>query len=94
MTLDGPSDLARMMQKVNRLAYEASANNRYATFFFATYKPDMRELRYLNAGHNPPVLIRAGGEDVPAVRSGRTGSGLLPFGNYEEQLIVLEPGDL
>src|SRR6185312_4933167 len=35
MTLDGPSDLARMMQKVNRLVYEASANNRYATFFFA-----------------------------------------------------------
>jgi sigma-B regulation protein RsbU (phosphoserine phosphatase) len=49
MTLDGPSDLARMMQKVNRLVYKASANNRYATFFFATYNPDTSELRYVNA---------------------------------------------
>jgi sigma-B regulation protein RsbU (phosphoserine phosphatase) len=57
MTLDGPSDLARMMQKVNQLVYEASANNRYAMFFFATYSPETRELRYVNAGHNPPMLI-------------------------------------
>ena len=42
MTLDAPHDLATMMEKVNRLVYEASATNRYATFFFATYNMQRR----------------------------------------------------
>ncbi|MGH9640313.1 MAG: PP2C family protein-serine/threonine phosphatase, partial [Bryobacteraceae bacterium] len=52
MTLYGSDDLAALMQKVNRLVYEASADNRYATFFFAVYDAASREMRYVNAGHN------------------------------------------
>jgi phosphoserine phosphatase RsbU/P len=39
ITSDGSSDLAKMMQRINSLVYEASASNRYATFFFATLGP-------------------------------------------------------
>jgi sigma-B regulation protein RsbU (phosphoserine phosphatase) len=94
MTLDGPSDLAAMMQRVNRLVYEASANNRYATFFFATYDPRTRELRYVNAGHNPPTLIRANNEEILRLDAGGMVVGLLPQADYVEQLVILNPGDL
>jgi phosphoserine phosphatase RsbU/P len=94
MTLDAPSDLARMMQKVNHLVYEASASNRYATFFFATYNPATFELRYVNAGHNPPMLIRSGNADVERLEAGGLVVGLLPQVNYDEQSIALERGDI
>jgi sigma-B regulation protein RsbU (phosphoserine phosphatase) len=94
MTLDGPSDLARMMQKVNRLVYEASANNRYATFFFATYDPAVGELRYVNAGHNPPLLIRRGSTEIVRLDAGGMVVGLLPSTDYVEQVVRVSSGDL
>jgi phosphoserine phosphatase RsbU/P len=94
MTLDGPSDLARVMQRVNRLVYESSTINRYATFFFATYNPATRELRYVNAGHNPPILLRIGATEVLRLEAGGVVVGLLPQAVYEEQSVLLCPGDL
>jgi sigma-B regulation protein RsbU (phosphoserine phosphatase) len=38
--------------------------------------------------------MRAGGEDVLRLEAGGLVVGLLPYANYEEQSIVLEPGDL
>ncbi|MGI8773171.1 MAG: PP2C family protein-serine/threonine phosphatase [Acidobacteriaceae bacterium] len=92
MTMDGPRDLAKLMQKVNRLVYEASANNRYATFFFATYDPATRELRYVNAGHNPPLVLR--GSSSLWLDGGGPVVGLLTDAGYEEHYVALEPGDL
>ncbi len=97
MTLEGPSDLAKTMKNVNRLVYEASANNRYATFFFATFDTAARELRYVNAGHNPPVLLRKnskGAADVIRLEAGGLVVGLLPFATYEEQAVSVNPGDV
>ncbi|MHB1960049.1 MAG: SpoIIE family protein phosphatase [Acidobacteriaceae bacterium] len=96
MTLDAPHDLAAMMEKVNRLVYEASASNRYATFFFATYNVETRELIYVNAGHNAPFLVRRHGETfrVERLEAGGPVIGLLPFAKYEEQRCLLQAGDL
>src|SRR5271170_3610539 len=52
VTLDNPRDFAKLMDKVNRLVYEASADNRYATFFFGALNPVTRILDCVNAGHN------------------------------------------
>ena len=46
------------MHNVNRLVYEASTSNRYATFFYAEYELSSRCMRFVNAGHNPPVILR------------------------------------
>jgi sigma-B regulation protein RsbU (phosphoserine phosphatase) len=97
MTLDGSMDLAMLMRKMNRLVYEASAVNRYATFFFAVYDPEARKLNYVNAGHNPPVLLRtpAGNRvEQKLLDVGGTVVGLLPDVTYEEQFVALAPGDL
>ncbi|HEY6447469.1 MAG TPA: GAF domain-containing SpoIIE family protein phosphatase, partial [Acidobacteriaceae bacterium] len=92
MTMDGPADLALLMSRVNRLVYESSATNRYATFFFAIYEPLQRLLRYVNAGHNPPYVLR--NNEVRPLDGGGPVIGLLPDALYEECRLLLEPGDL
>src|SRR6202043_1542593 len=51
-------DPADLMARVNRLVYQASSSNRYATLFYAEYDPATRRLSYVNAGHNPPIVLR------------------------------------
>jgi sigma-B regulation protein RsbU (phosphoserine phosphatase) len=92
VTLDNPRDFAKLMHKVNRLVYEASASNRYATFFFAAYDPQTRRLECVNAGHNPPIVLR--NDEVIRLEAGGPVVGLLPFAPYVEQTLTLEPGDL
>jgi sigma-B regulation protein RsbU (phosphoserine phosphatase) len=92
VTLDNPRNFALLMHKVNVLVYEASASNRYATFFFAAYDPRTRRLECVNAGHNPPVLLRNG--QVIRLEAGGPVVGLLPLAPYLEQALTLEPGDL
>ncbi len=96
MTLVGPRetaqlDLASLMQKMNQLVFEASAANRYATFFFAVCDPATRLLRYVNAGHNAPVLLR-GGDRILLEATGSV-VGLLQNVEYEERSLTLSPGD-
>ncbi len=95
-TLDAPKDMAPTLEKINRLVYEASASNRYATFFFATLNPQTSELTYVNAGHNAPFLLRRCGDgfDVRRLEAGGPVVGLLPVASYEEQRLQLAPGDL
>jgi sigma-B regulation protein RsbU (phosphoserine phosphatase) len=94
ITIDGSGDLAKMMQRINGLVYESSASNRYATFFFATLDSVTRELRYVNAGHNAPLLVRGASVEVVRLEAGGTPVGLLPSASYEAQSVTLESGDL
>jgi serine phosphatase RsbU (regulator of sigma subunit) len=45
---------------VNQLFYENTSESSYATLFFADYDDSSRRLRYVNCGHLPPLLLRAG----------------------------------
>jgi sigma-B regulation protein RsbU (phosphoserine phosphatase) len=88
----GSHDLARIVEKLNRLIHESSTVNRYATLFFAIYDPATRELRYVNAGHNAPVLLR--GAEVLRLEACGPVVGLLKDVDYEEAGLHLLPGDL
>ena len=94
LVLDDPGDLAQLMQKVNRLVYEASSSSRYATFFFAILDPQTRGFRYVNAGHNPPVLVKQVSGELRRLEACGPVVGLLPFAVYETVSLILEPGDL
>jgi sigma-B regulation protein RsbU (phosphoserine phosphatase) len=88
-------DLAELMERVNSLVYQASASNRYATLFYAQYDPRSRRLSYVNAGHNPPVVLRncAGSWQVLRLETGGPVVGLLPH-RYEQGVFSHEAGDL
>jgi sigma-B regulation protein RsbU (phosphoserine phosphatase) len=53
--------LPEQLQAVNQLLYRYSAPNRFATLFFGLYDDRSRLLRYVNCGHNPPMLLRSDG---------------------------------
>jgi sigma-B regulation protein RsbU (phosphoserine phosphatase) len=52
------SDLSTLIGDVNRLVYESSPTNFFASLFYAEYEPATRVLKYVNAGHNPPIVLR------------------------------------
>ena len=54
-------DLRRLLKSVNQLFYENSSDSNYATLFFADYDDSSGRLRYVNCGHLPALLLRAGG---------------------------------
>jgi sigma-B regulation protein RsbU (phosphoserine phosphatase) len=98
--------LADLASKMNRLLHRSTGSNSYATFFYAQVDEDKRELRYVNAGHNPPMLFRGAGwsaSHVPFVAStanveelatGGTIIGMFAQAAYEEALIELRSGDV
>jgi serine phosphatase RsbU (regulator of sigma subunit) len=51
----------RFLQSVNRLFYDNTADNAYASLFFAEYDDQARRLRYANCGHLSALLLRADG---------------------------------
>lgn len=51
----------RLLQSVNRLFYENTADNAYATFFYSEFDDRSGRLRYANCGHLPALLLRAHG---------------------------------
>jgi sigma-B regulation protein RsbU (phosphoserine phosphatase) len=89
------TDLAEVTAHLNRLVYDSSSASRYATFFYAHYDSSTRLLRYVNAGHNPPFIVKARGGHEEIVRLAPTGSviGLILDCSYVQERIVLEPGD-
>jgi len=54
-------DLPRLLRSVNSLFYKNTEANNYATMFFSIYDDQTRTLRYVNCGHNPPMLLRSSG---------------------------------
>ena len=89
-------DPADLMGRVNDLVCQASAANRYATLFYGEYDPVKRCLTYVNAGHNPPVVLRKfGGEcEVRRLETGGPVIGLLPPQRYQQGVFFHESGDL
>lgn len=86
--------LAEMIQNVNRLVYESSAENRYATFFYAQYDPMKRDVRFVNAGHNAPLLYRPSEDNFCRLEDGGTVLGLFPQAPYNEGKKELRSGDI
>jgi sigma-B regulation protein RsbU (phosphoserine phosphatase) len=86
-------DLTLVMTNLNRLVYESSLSSKYATFFYAEFDCVTREMTYVNAGHNPPMVFRKSGE-VIRLETGGSVIGLMPVAAFDQGTIVLEPGDV
>lgn len=91
--IDHETDLSAVIANLNRLVFESSAPNRYATFFLGTYDCAARVLRYVNAGHNAPMVIGEGGE-IRRLETGGSVVGLMRAGSWEQGQMKLEAGDL
>ena len=86
-------DPHQLLQSVNRLFFENTPEDSYATLFYADYDDANQCLRYANCGHNPPLLLRANGA---IERLGATATVLGLFTNWscEVKKVSLGPGDV
>ncbi|MBK5255026.1 MAG: SpoIIE family protein phosphatase [Vicinamibacteria bacterium] len=89
--LAGSRDLARLMVNINKLIFESSPSNRYATFFYGEYRNGL--LCYVNAGHNAPLLLRRDGR-VERLEVGGPVVGLMEVASFTEGSVDIRRGDL
>jgi sigma-B regulation protein RsbU (phosphoserine phosphatase) len=61
--------------------------------FLGCYDARSRELKYSNAGHLPPILLKADGS-VRRLDTSGTVVGLFDGATYDESTIAMQPGDL
>jgi sigma-B regulation protein RsbU (phosphoserine phosphatase) len=90
------ADLGALGAELNRHLVETSDGARFASLFFGIYDDRSRELRYLNAGHLPPIVVRSNGGAGMAVRHLDTGGmvlGIFAGQPYQQRSVSLEPGD-
>jgi phosphoserine phosphatase RsbU/P len=85
--------VARKMTNINRQLCQSTESNRFATLFLALYEDRTRRLSYTNAGHNAPILARAGGA-VERLTAGGMLAGAFEWAAYEEDAAALAPGDV
>jgi phosphoserine phosphatase RsbU/P len=84
-----PADLC---QQVNRILCGHIAEGRFISFFYCIIDSDESTLTFANAGHYPPILIRADGS-VERLGTGGAVLGVFPDGGYEQGAIALRGGD-
>jgi sigma-B regulation protein RsbU (phosphoserine phosphatase) len=92
LALTDRDGLRTLMRAVNRLFVESVTPGLYATIFIVDYADQGRCLRFVNCGHNPPLLLRAGGacEKLDATA---TVVGLLEDWDCTVGEVTLAPGD-
>ncbi|MGH9835938.1 MAG: PP2C family protein-serine/threonine phosphatase [Blastocatellia bacterium] len=91
-----PHPVGRIVERVNQQVAESVMDASYITFFYAEFDEQHSTLRYTNAGHNPPLLVRAvekSGGRVEKLDRGGTVLGLFCDVEYEEGELQLESGD-
>lgn len=83
---------AALAQSINRVFWESSPTEQYATLCYAVYDPLDRVLRYVNAGHSEPLVIRAEGSSETLDSTGPP-VGLFATWSGEERSVRLGSGD-
>ncbi|MDM7993945.1 MAG: SpoIIE family protein phosphatase [Candidatus Fermentibacter sp.] len=89
----GAINVADLASRLNDFVYASSDSDVFISFFLAIIDRSKDEVRYVNAGHNPPLVV---GRKGPARAHGTTGLclGMFPEQAYGEETLTLAPGDV
>jgi phosphoserine phosphatase RsbU/P len=90
------SDPSMLIADVDRLVHVASPKHLYASLFYAEYEAATRLLRYVNAGHNAPIVLRWKHSQCEVFRLEASGTplGLLEDSQFVSKSFQLEIGDV
>lgn len=82
--------------RMNSFLHRSTGASSYATFFYAQVDEERRQLRYVNAGHNPPYLVRTleAQSPIEELATGGIIIGMFPMASYEEATVDLRAGDV
>src|ERR1044072_6788186 len=88
-------ELSSIVSKLNRLLFNSTAGEHYVTFFYATFDQSTQLLTYVNAGHNPPLYLRANEKNkFRELTSGGLVAGAFEHARYEQETVQMEADDL
>jgi phosphoserine phosphatase RsbU/P len=85
--------LVKTISAVNRYLVDSIPANRFVTLFYAELDPKNGALSFLNAGHNPPLIVHTGGT-MEQLASGGLPLGIMPNADFREGRTKLYPGDV
>ena len=86
------TDLPKMIESVNKYLADNTPSNRFITLFAAELDLTNGNFRYINAGHNPPLVAHKDGS-IQQLGSGGFPLGILPSAEFELGEIHLDPGE-
>lgn len=86
-------DLSESVTRINSLVYDNTPQDMFITLFVASFDPRSRELGYVNAGHNPPIMLKAEGS-ISRLETGGLLLGVTDSVEYEEGSVSLGTGDI
>jgi len=84
--------LAEAVGRINRTVCQNVPSSKYVTFFLAALDPATGRLEFVNAGHNPPLLVRASGE-VEKLSLGGLVLGIFEGVAYDDGSVEMRKGD-
>lgn len=85
-------DLREIVGRVNWHMCRDTLPNEFATLFYGVFSTGQRRITYVNAGHDPPLLLR--GDSFRELDVGGMVIGVVLDSEYEEETIELETGDV
>ncbi len=93
--LHSGSGVATVMDSVNCLLHGVSLEAFYASLFYMEYQPETRMLKYVNAGHCPPIVLRRnnGRCEVHELNAAGPPVGMLPHSRYAPASFQLRASD-
>jgi hypothetical protein len=86
--------LLLMAREMNRTLWELSPEDSFTSLLCAQINPSRQCLRYINAGHEPALLLRRGSDQVDRLDSTGAVLGLSHRSSYRELTVAFEPGDI
>jgi phosphoserine phosphatase RsbU/P len=90
---DTHDSIVTTIEAVNKYLTESIPPNRFVTLFYAELDPEVGRLTFLNAGHNPPLIVHAGGT-MEQLASGGLPLGIMADAEFREGRTQLHHGDV
>jgi len=89
----GMNDIVSLAGKLNAMLCRDSESHKFISFFFGILDRTQNEIRFVNAGHNPPLLVDAAGGSREL---GGTGLclGMFPSASYGMMSMAIQPGEI
>jgi sigma-B regulation protein RsbU (phosphoserine phosphatase) len=85
---------SQAIQKANHLISQEAKMGMFVTLFYAVLAPEKRRLQYVNAGHNPPFVVKKSSGDVILLRARGIAMGVMDDVSLEEKDIILDSNDI
>jgi sigma-B regulation protein RsbU (phosphoserine phosphatase) len=92
--LEGATDLSKALSTANHVITQNAPSSMFVTVFVALLDPACLTMTCINAGHNPPLIVRGETGDKLFMREGGVAMGVLPEMESIPEHVQLRPGDL